>query len=97
MDAGETLDAALARELREELDITLTASGPVLHVDRDIERGLTIHFFSAIITGEPRLLEHTDAGWYTPDDLMALELAPADARFAERLRQDTRARGAPAP
>jgi mutator protein MutT len=78
---GEDLVGALARELTEELAVQLCASGPCLHVEHDRESGFEIHFIASEINGEPRCLEHSALAWCDPVALMALQLAPADARF----------------
>lgn len=81
---GEDLARALARELAEELDVRLCASGPCLHVEQDRESGFEIHFIATEIAGEPRCLEHSVLAWCDPATLMTLQLAPADARFVRR-------------
>jgi 8-oxo-dGTP diphosphatase len=80
---GETAHAAVTRELREELDLTVDHSGPSLHVERD--GALFIEFLAATVTGEPKRLEHSALAWHTPTELAALPLAPADARFVALL------------
>ena len=78
---GEDLARALARELAEELAVQLCASGPCMHVEYDRDSGFEIHFIASEIAGEPRCLEHSALAWCDPPALMALQLAPADARF----------------
>jgi mutator protein MutT len=78
---GESLADALARELAEELEVTLTECGECLSIEHDPPSGLHIHFIAAVIAGEPRALEHSALAWLTPAELGDLPLAPADARF----------------
>jgi len=76
IEAGETPDEALVRELSEELGITATAFRPI--AERKIESGdrtvaLTIYCVDAW-TGTPRLVndEHADIRWFTRDKLLQL-------------------------
>lgn len=44
-----------------------------------------IEFVQADVAGEPVLHEHSELGWFTPEELGELPLAPADAVFAAKL------------
>ena len=85
---GETGEAALARECREELDVELDVGEALADVVQDYP-GRTVHltlYDARIRRGEPRLLEHSDMRW-TPEPLLgACDLCPADARLVELLR-----------
>jgi mutator protein MutT len=85
-DPGESLADCLGRELREELDVasrigrelfTLTHAYP--------ERTVTLHFFAAELTGEPRPQLGQEMRWVPRAELAALEFPPADAELIARL------------
>jgi 8-oxo-dGTP diphosphatase len=78
---GESLAAALARELAEELAVVPVACGECLRVEHDPHSGFDIHFIAVAIADEPQALEHTALAWLTPAELTDVPLAPADARF----------------
>lgn len=84
--AGESdLDAA-ARELDEELGLAVESLGRVLGRIRDPGSPYLVVFVAVVASGEPVAREHAEVGWFTPAEAVELALAPADRRFAERLR-----------
>jgi hypothetical protein len=62
------------------------AVGALLLSVHDEGSPFVIHFVEVEATGDPTPLEHSAVGWYTPDEMAELPLAPADARFVSRLR-----------
>ena len=87
VEAGETKEAALARECREELDIELSVGkmfADSTFVYPDISVHLTL-FEAEIVRGEPKLLEHKDIRWITPEETHLFEFSPADVPFVEKL------------
>lgn len=82
---GETLEDAVRRELAEELDLSTRRLGEVLFTAADDGTPFLIDFVETWADGTPTLHEHTELGWFTVDELTALRLAPADARFVETL------------
>lgn len=81
VEFGESLEAALQRELREELGVAAFVSGQALYVDTSPERNLTIHFLPTTVEDEPKALEHDGLAWLPALELLRLALAPADRRF----------------
>ena len=78
----ETDADALRRELEEELDVA-PAAEPVLAAEHaDAGASFLICFLKTTVTGEPQCLEHAAIGWFSPEEIPSLELAPADAAFA---------------
>ena len=95
LEPGETGEEALVRECREELDMTVSVSGvftDVTHVYPDLTVHLTVYCCS-IAEGEPRLLEHADMAWITPDEIENYEFCPADVEILEKIRQEYPAEG----
>ncbi len=85
-DAGESLAACLARELREELLVDSRVGAEIfttLHTYR--ERSVELHFLSCEILGTPVPQVGQEVRWVARDDLAALEFPPADAELIRRL------------
>lgn len=80
---GETIDQAIARELFEELGVTVTHIGSVLHSIHDPGSTFVIHFTDVRIDGTPLTIEHSDLQWVTFNEALYLDLAPSDRRFVE--------------
>jgi 8-oxo-dGTP diphosphatase len=78
---GEDLLAAARRELGEELDLAVSRLGRELFRARDPGSRFLVLFVEVEAAGVPRRLEHSELGWFSPDDLTRLELAPTDALF----------------
>ena len=89
MEAGETLEQALVRECREELDVTVEVGEVFMEVDH-VYPDLTVHltlFHASIPEGEPKKLEHNDLRWLTVEEIDQYEFCPADIEILERLKQ----------
>lgn len=88
VEAGETPQQALAREIREELDAdikvgslikTIEYDYPAFHLSMDC-------FWCEVIRGELVLKEAADARWLTKDDLHSVHWLPADFVLLEEIR-----------
>ncbi len=80
VDSGESPEAAIVREIREELAIeveVLSSFSPVVW-DYDGRLIRLIPFRCGILAGVPQALEHDDLLWCTPGDWGLLDWAPAD-------------------
>ena len=79
LDAGETHQAALVREMREELAVPVEVGGLVLTSTHHYpERSVSLYFYSCELGGEPRPLLGQQMRWVAPEDLNRLEFPPAD-------------------
>jgi len=82
---GEGLEEALARELREELDVTLVRSrkiAEVRHQYANFPEELRIHFFAAVIAETdvvPRTFEKVE--WVLPKELAGYDFLAANRRL----------------
>ena len=81
IDQGETEVDAVTRELLEEFGVETMSVGRVLYECRDPGSPFRVRFLNVGIRGEPEPTEHTEIGWFEPDSLSTLDLAPCDARF----------------
>ena len=90
-DAGESLAACLARELREELDVEARVGEEVFttahaYADRRVE----LHFFRCELRGQPRPLLGQEMRWVPRHELATLEFPPADDELIHRLMGTSR-------
>ncbi len=82
---GEGRQAALRRELKEELAVdSVPDETAVAQIRAESADPLLIIFIETLITGDPQALEHEEIGWFEPEKVLALALAPADAAFARQ-------------
>ena len=90
-EAGESMEDALIRECREELDITVAVGdifAQVIHEYPDILIRLTL-FNCTVALGTPRLLEHNDLKWISPEEIPNFDFCPADKDILALIRQRT--------
>lgn len=85
LEAGETPEQALERELSEELGV-LTRTGRI-HAVKVNESGgiLLLFYFSTILSGEPEPKECHALEWVEPRRLPEYDLAPTDRIVAQEL------------
>ncbi len=92
VEPGETGEQALARECREELDVEVRAASVFMeltHVYPDMTVDLTL-YNAELISGTPKLLEHTDIRWIAPSEIPAYDFCPADAEILKKLMRGAR-------
>mgnify|MGYP002672028504 FL=1 len=80
IEAGETLQQALKREIHEELDAEIEVNELLRTIDYDYPQfHLTMHCFKCKLTNSHiTLLEHEAAKWLTSDELQSVKWLPAD-------------------
>ncbi len=89
IEPGETPEEALAREIREELDIGISVLGFLCSVEYDYpEFHLSMDcFWCHIREGALTLLEHEAARWLTVDCLRQVSWLPADILVVEEIEK----------
>ena len=87
IEAGETPQEALVREVREELDVeirvgdfidTIEYDYPDFHLSMDC-------FWCEIACGDLKLLEADEAKWLSKDSLYSVQWLPADITLIEKI------------
>ena len=80
MEAGETPEEALIREIREELSADISVDEFLCTVEYDYPAfHLTMHCFLCSLVGEAlHLNEHEAARWLTKEELDSVKWLPAD-------------------
>ncbi|MFZ4486148.1 MAG: (deoxy)nucleoside triphosphate pyrophosphohydrolase [Candidatus Nanopelagicales bacterium] len=80
IEQGESKQAALVREIAEELGCTVEVGREVTTTTHEYEFGevtLTT-FYCRLVAGTPKLTEHASIKWLPPDELETIPWAPAD-------------------
>ena len=85
IEAGETPQEALTREIREELDTLVEVGDLIACVEYDYpEFHLSMDcFWCTILEGNLHLNEAEDARWLTKENLMSVKWLPADLEVLE--------------
>jgi len=87
IEAEESPQEALRRELREELDIRIEVGPLVAKVLHQYDWGVVeIHAYQCVWTeGDIKHLEVKDHSWARPEDLTSYNMLPADFPIIEKL------------
>jgi len=89
IEAGETPEEALHREIWEELETHIVVESKVQTVEWDYPTfHLTMHsFLCRVESGTLTLKEHEAARWLSKDELNSVRWLPADVQIIETLKQ----------
>lgn len=89
MEAGESPEEALRREILEELDVQIVIERFVQTIDYDYPNfHLTMHcYWCHIDSGSLVLKEHEAAKWLKPNELSSVEWLPADLTLIKDIAQ----------
>lgn len=88
IEAGETAEEALQREIREELATEIAIDKLITTVDYDYPKfHLTMHcFLCHVQCGHLTLLEHESARWLKREEFNSVKWLPADEVVIEQLK-----------
>lgn len=89
IESGETPQAALAREIREELAIQISVGEKIATIEYDYP---TFHlsmqcFACEVVSGKLELLEHENAAWLTKENLYSVNWLPADITILDAVEE----------
>ena len=89
IEAGETPQEALKREIQEELDTEISVGEPIVAVEYDYP---TFHlsmdcFWAEVKAGHLELKEAEAAKWLTKNQLDSIDWLPADILLIDQIRK----------
>lgn len=92
IEAGESPEQALARELKEELLIDASVGDFITTTEHEYDFGIIVlsTYFCRLHGSEPKLTEHSEIRWMYPADLPSLTWAPADVPAVELISKSLR-------
>lgn len=90
IEEGETPEAALVREIKEELATDIKVHDLIKVVDYDYpEFHLHMYcYWATVVSGNLSLLEHEAASWVTKQNISELDWLPADLELVEIIRRE---------
>jgi mutator protein MutT len=82
-ETGESLEACLEREFREELGMKVKAVKHLLQIDHDYEtKSITLHLFQCDwLSGDPTPIGCDEIRWVRPEELANFKLPPPDLQL----------------
>lgn len=88
IEIGETPEAALKREIQEELDTEISVKECIDTIEYDYPKfHLSMDcFWCEIVSGKLELKEHEAARWLTKESLDSVDWLPADQALIEKIR-----------
>ncbi len=89
IESGETPQAALSREIREELATQISVGERIGTIEYDYP---TFHlsmqcFTCEVVSGKLELLEHENAAWLTKENLHSVDWLPADITILDAVEK----------
>lgn len=87
IEAEESPEEALRREIKEEMLCTIAIGNKVEHTVHEYDFGI-VHlttYLCEIVKGRPVLTEHEKIKWLIPSELTTLDWAPADIPAIKKL------------
>ncbi len=87
-ETGESLEACVCREVKEELGLEISEATPFAVVHHEYpEKSVELHFFScSIARGKAQALGCAEFAWVRPDHFSRYAFPPADESILSRLQ-----------
>lgn len=87
IEPNESLEACLIREIKEELDITISIQKPLLSVTHHYpDFSLVLYpFLCKIVSGIPTAKEHKQLQWVNKTEFIDFDFAEADLPILKEL------------
>lgn len=87
IEANETKEQALIREIKEELNTEIKVDQFFMTVEHQYETfHLTMHsYLCTVLEGELEISEHADSCWLSKEELLTLDWAAADIPIVNKI------------
>lgn len=91
-EEGESLEACLVREVREELNVEVSEITPFIVIHHDYpDKSVDLHFFlCTLVKGELKALGCADFRWVHPEEFANFSFPPADEPVVTQLQERDR-------
>ncbi len=88
IEEGESKEAALVREIKEELDANIKVESHFIKVEHDYKKfHLSMDcFICTLVDDNLKLLEHEAAKWLKKEELDSVDWLDADIKIIDRLK-----------
>ncbi|WP_076418487.1 8-oxo-dGTP diphosphatase MutT [Colwellia sp. UCD-KL20] len=88
VETNELPEYALNRELKEEVNIDVLGSSPLITIDHDYgDKAVSlIVYLVENFSNEPKALEGQQEGWFTFEELLSLDLPAANKGILDALK-----------
>ncbi len=89
IEAGESPESAIAREIREELATEISVGAYIDTIEYDYPAfHLSMRCYECtVISGKLELLEHENAAWLTRESLRSVKWLPADITILDKVEE----------
>jgi len=89
VEKGELSITALNRELKEEVNIEVVSSSPLITINHDYGDKVVslVVYLVKSFRNEPKALEGQKEGWFTFKELLALDLPAANKEILDELQK----------
>jgi len=88
IDAGESVEQALSRELKEELDIEVKEQKDFINLDFEYpEKKVSLYFqLVTAFAGQERGVEGQEVAWFSPEEIQQLAFPDANIPVLEKIK-----------
>ena len=90
IEQGESPEESLKRELQEELLCDAVVGRRITTTEHEYDFGIVVlsTYYCTLLDREPELTEHAEIRWVAPEELSALDWAPADIPAVQLITRD---------